>query len=70
MSAQRNTRIVGVFTRLCMRDSKPTYLRHLPRVWRLIDEALEHPGLGGLKAWFERYLPPASRHVPRQENGH
>ncbi|HUC62490.1 MAG TPA: phosphotransferase [Alphaproteobacteria bacterium] len=70
MSAQRNTRIVGVFTRLSVRDGKPNYLRHIPRVWSLVDRALAHPALGGLKAWFERHMPQGARHVPRQDNGH
>jgi len=32
MSLQRNLRILGVFVRLCVRDGKPGYLAHLPRV--------------------------------------
>jgi N-acetylmuramate 1-kinase len=68
--AQRNARIIGVFTRLCMRDGKSTYLKHIPRVWRLLEEALAHPDLAEVKTWFERHLPPAERRVPRQDNGH
>jgi len=32
MGLQRNLRILGVFVRLCLRDGKPGYLAHLPRV--------------------------------------
>jgi len=32
MSLQRNLRILGVFVRLALRDGKPAYLAHLPRV--------------------------------------
>ena len=64
MSAQRNLRILGVFTRLCRRDGKPGYLAHIPRLWRLIGEALAHPALAPVAAWLERYLPPALRQVP------
>ena len=32
LSAQRNLKILGLFTRLCRRDGKPRYLGYLPRV--------------------------------------
>lgn len=32
MSVQRNLRILGVFSRLALRDNKPHYLEHIPRV--------------------------------------
>jgi len=32
MGLQRNLRILGVFVRLCLRDGKPGYLAHIPRV--------------------------------------
>jgi N-acetylmuramate 1-kinase len=35
LGAQRHTRIIGTFCRLHLRDGKPGYLRHLPRLWRL-----------------------------------
>ncbi len=35
MSAQRNTKLLGIFARLNRRDGKPQYLRHLPRIWDL-----------------------------------
>ncbi len=64
MSAQRNLRIVGVFTRLCLRDGKPRYLDHIPRVWRLIEAAAEQPALAPLRAWLARHIPPEMRRVP------
>ena len=33
LAAQRNLKILGLFTRLARRDGKPRYLGHLPRVW-------------------------------------
>ena len=45
MSAQRNTRLLGVFSRLNRRDGKPQYLRHLPRIWGYLGRALAHPSL-------------------------
>jgi len=64
MGAQRNLRIVGVFTRLCVRDKKPGYLRHISWVWRLVERDVAHPALAPLKAWLDRHIPPAMRRVP------
>lgn len=58
MSAQRNTRLLGVFARLNRRDGKPHYLRHLPRIWTYLGRALAHPSLTGLRAWFDVHVPP------------
>ncbi|MCX7353618.1 MAG: phosphotransferase [Alphaproteobacteria bacterium] len=64
MGAQRNAKIVGIFTRLCRRDGKPRYLSHIPRVWRLLEGDLKHPALAPVCAWFDRHLPPERRIVP------
>ncbi len=65
MGAQRNAKIVGIFTRLCVRDGKRTYLSHLPRVWRLLQQDLRHPALMPVRAWFDRHVPDAIRSIPR-----
>ena len=62
MAAQRHARVIGVFVRLLKRDGKPVYLHHLPRVWRLFEQALRHDALQPLRAWVDRQLPPALRH--------
>jgi hypothetical protein len=64
LAAQRNAKIVGIFTRLWKRDGKPVYLRHIPRVWRLLEDDLSHPALKPLKGWFDRHLPPEMRRIP------
>ena len=64
LSVQRNCKILGIFTRLCVRDAKPIYLAHIPRVWRWIARDIEHPALAEMKAWFERYIPAAARGIP------
>lgn len=58
LGAQRNLRIIGVFARLCLRDGKPRYLDHLPRVWRYLEEDLAHPALGRLRDAVAAHLPP------------
>jgi aminoglycoside/choline kinase family phosphotransferase len=62
--AQRHTRILGTFTRLCRRDGKPGYLAFMPRVWRQLEGQLAHPALAPLASWFQHYLPPERRIVP------
>lgn len=64
LGAQRTVRILGVFVRLDRRDGKPGYLRHIPRLWCLLDRALERPELAPLNDWFARYLPGELRRVP------
>lgn len=57
LSAQRNMKIVGLFTRLCRRDGKPRYLDLLPRVWRLLAADLAHPALAPLATFTNRHVP-------------
>ena len=57
LSAQRNLRILGVFTRLARRDGKTGYLRFLPRVWRLLLRDLDHPALAEMRRTALRVLP-------------
>jgi aminoglycoside/choline kinase family phosphotransferase len=61
LSAQRNCKILGIFTRLWKRDGKPQYLVHIPRVWRLLEADLRHPALGPIARWLDRHLPPETR---------
>jgi aminoglycoside/choline kinase family phosphotransferase len=64
LAAQRNCKILGIFTRLWRRDGKPHYLVHIPRVWRLLSEALGHPALAPVAGWLDRHLPYARRIMP------
>lgn len=57
LGAVRHARIVGIFTRLALRDRKRAYLVHLPRVWRLLEGQLAKPDLAPVAAWFDRHLP-------------
>jgi aminoglycoside/choline kinase family phosphotransferase len=61
LGAQRNAKILGIFTRLWKRDGKPRYLDYLPRVWAYLERDLEHPALGQVAAWFERNVPADKR---------
>jgi aminoglycoside/choline kinase family phosphotransferase len=64
LAAQRNAKIIGIFTRLWRRDGKSQYLGHIPRVWRLLEADLREPALHKLQAWIDRHLPSASRRIP------
>jgi N-acetylmuramate 1-kinase len=64
LAAQRNAKIIGIFTRLWRRDGKPGYLAHIPRVWRLLEADLQEPVLHGVARWLSRHLPPALRRAP------
>jgi aminoglycoside/choline kinase family phosphotransferase len=63
LGAQRNAKIIGIFTRLWKRDGKARYLDFLPRMWGLLERDLEHPELAPLKAWFDKHIPKAIRHT-------
>ena len=61
LGAQRNAKIVGIFTRLAERDGKPRYLSLIPRVWRLMERDLCHPDLAPVARWFDSNIPDMVR---------
>ncbi|GAB3441197.1 aminoglycoside phosphotransferase family protein [Insolitispirillum peregrinum] len=61
MAAQRHAKVIGIFARLYKRDGKPGYLPHIPRVWRLLEKACQHPACAPVQAWLQAYVPPAVR---------
>jgi hypothetical protein len=61
LGAQRNAKIVGIFTRLNARDGKPKYLALIPRVWAALERDLAHPALGPVAEWFDANIPEALR---------
>lgn len=67
LAAQRNTRILGVFTRLWKRDHKPGYRRFQPRMWGLLERDLERPHLAPVRTWFADNLAPEQRSDPWKE---
>ena len=64
LAAQRNTRILGVFTRLWKRDGKPGYRRFQPRMWGLLERDLDHMVLAVVRDWFDANVPQAFRRAP------
>jgi len=64
LAAQRNTRILGVFTRLWKRDNKPGYRRFQPRMWGLLERDLAHSHLEPIREWFDVNIAPEHRREP------
>lgn len=59
LGAARNLRIIGIFTRLCLRDGKTRYLDLMPRVWDAIARDIAHPALAPLAAALRGVPPPS-----------
>ena len=57
LAAQRASKVLGIFTRLDVRDGKPQYLRHMPRVWAYLQRSLAHPSLAALDEWYSKHVP-------------
>ncbi len=69
LGAQRHAKVIGIFTRLLVRDGKPGYLRHIPRVWRLLEASCRHPALTAITAWLDSHIPARARVVPEAPGG-
>jgi aminoglycoside/choline kinase family phosphotransferase len=67
LAAQRNTRILGVFTRLWKRDNKAHYTQFQPRMWGLLERDLARPGLEPVREWFDANVGPDYRVAPWKE---
>lgn len=61
LGAQRNAKIVGIFTRLYKRDGKVRYLDFIPRVWDAMERDLAHPALSPVAQWFDANIPTELR---------
>ena len=64
LGAQRNAKILGIFTRLWRRDGKAHYPALCPRVWRYLERDLAKPVLAPVERWFDLNVPPALRGDP------
>ena len=65
LGAQRHAKVADIFLRLLRRDNKRSYLKHVPRVLRLLDRQLRQaPVLEPVRTWMEEHMedvrvPPA-----------
>jgi len=61
LAASNAARILGrVFARQTLLG-RPQYRAFMPRTWRYLERNLAAPELSGLKAWFDRHVPPEAR---------
>jgi aminoglycoside/choline kinase family phosphotransferase len=61
LGAQRNVKILGIFTRLWKRDGKPAYPRMHPRIWGYVERNFRHPALAPVRDWFDANVPAECR---------
>ncbi len=64
LGAQRNAKILGIFTRLWKRDGKPRYAALCPRVWAYLERDLSEPVMAPVARWFDDHVPPELRGDP------
>ena len=57
LAALNEARILGIFSRLVVRDGKPRYAAFMPRMWGHLARNLAHPDLAAVRAWFEAHVP-------------
>ena len=67
LAAQRASKILGIFARLDMRDGKPQYLRHIPRISGYLQRSLAHPSLEPLNEWYSRHVPGLKANLGRSD---
>jgi aminoglycoside/choline kinase family phosphotransferase len=61
VAALHACRLIGLFTRLTVRDGKPRYASYIPRMWAYLARNLAAPGMEALAAWFDRHVPETAR---------
>ena len=57
LGAQRNIKIIGIFSRLSLRDKKSNYIDLIPRVWNHLINNLNHEACSDLKRWVNKNVP-------------
>ena len=58
-SVQRNLKILGIFSRLNLRDNKSKYMQYNDNAWKYIESNLNNPTMSDLKVWLKKILPNA-----------
>jgi len=62
LSVIRNMKIIGIFTRLAVRDKKKTYLKLIPHAWKLIELRMQNNQIfDGLKSLLDINFPKKIR---------
>tara|TARA_B100000029_G_scaffold492377_1_gene553579 strand:- start:9745 stop:10728 length:984 start_codon:yes stop_codon:yes gene_type:complete len=66
LSLNRHLKVIGIFTRLFLRDSKKSYLKHIPRIWNLIEKNSNLVFLNEINEWLNKYFPKNKRITPKK----
>ena len=62
LAALNAARILGpVFARQVVAFGRGKYKAFMPRTWRYLERDLQAPGMGRLRGWFDRNVPPQAR---------
>lgn len=62
---QRHIKVLGIFARLQLRDSKPEYLKDLPRVVNYVRAVIvEYPEFQDFSLWFDERVMPLLKSQP------
>jgi len=57
LSVQRNLKIIGIFSRLFIRDKKKQYLKYIPYTWRLLEMRMDSNVFYELKKILNKSIP-------------
>ena len=57
LSIQRNLKIIGIFSRLFIRDKKDKYLKLIPYAWELLEMRIRSEFFSELKKNLDSYIP-------------
>ena len=63
LSVQRSLKIIGIFSRLFIRDKKKRYLKFIPYTWQLLEMRMDSEIFSELKKMFDRNI---SRKIRRK----
>ena len=61
LSVQRGLKILGIFSRLYLRDGKKSYLHYIPYMWKLLHNRLKNPLFNELNDVLNHYIPKSKR---------
>ena len=61
LSVQRNLKIIGIFSRLLIRDKKNKYIKFIPYAWRLIEMRMDSKIFSELKRILNTNIPKSFR---------
>lgn len=69
MGLQRHLKVMGIFSRLHLRDNKSAYLADIPLVTEyFLSVARQYPELSDILAWFEKVVVPRAAEQTQARN--